>query len=178
MAGRPKILVISGSVGAGKTSTAETMSKQLSKQGLLHAVIDMDYLVYSFPRPKDDYFHRRLGRKNLAAIWPNYEAIGVKCLIIPNVVENQEDVQSIQAAIPDSEILIVRLRAKIETVHARLHERESGETLKWHLNRAVELTKQLDDAEVEDFVIDTDNKTVDEVADELIKIWLGSTTPV
>jgi len=170
----PKVLVISGSVGAGKSSTAQAISQKLSKQNIRHAVIDMDYLVYSFPRPEDDYSHRQLARKNLAALASNYKEIGVGYFVIPNVVENEEDVESIKAAIPGSELFVVRLQADLDVVHARLHARESGDSLKWHLNRAAELTERLENAKIENLVINTNSKTVNDVADEVIAKWLNA----
>lgn len=149
-------------------------SEILRKQNVLHAIIDMDYLRYVFPRPENDPFHRSLSAKNLASIWQNYKAIGVNNVIIPNVVEDRTDVEAIAKAITDSEITVVRLRASIETIHKRLHERHGkrdNENLQWHLNRAEELTTQLEDTDIENFIVDTDNKSLDQIANEILSQW-------
>lgn len=166
-----KVLVINGSVGAGKSSVAAIISEKFNKQGVLHAVIDMDYLRYAFPRPKDDPFHRNLGQKNLAAVAGNYLEADIKNFIIPNVIENQQDIEDINVAIPGSKVLVVRLNAKPETLQERLRARESGETLKWYLNRAAELSEQLERSNLEDMVIDTDNKSIEQLADEIVAEW-------
>src|ERR1700722_4026670 len=105
-----KVLVITGSVGAGKSSVAAAISERLNKANVLHALIDMDYLRYAFPRPEDDPFHRVLGIKNLTSVANNYIEAGINNFIIPNVVEHQDDVDDIKKAITNSELLIIRLR--------------------------------------------------------------------
>ena len=162
------ILVISGSVGVGKTEVSYALSKTLRDKGITHAVIDLDCLREAFPRPENDPFYWNLGIKNLSAIWKNYEEIGVTHLIIPTVVEEPSEVDSFKSVIPNSDIKVVLLKARLETIHNRLKSRETGDALEWHLKRAVELTNQLEQAKVEDLVIDTDNKTVDEVAKEIL----------
>lgn len=171
------VLVITGSVGVGKSSTADAISEILRKRDVPHAVIDMDYLRYAFPRPTDDPFHQVLGAKNLASVWKNYESIGVRKIIIPNVVEDKADVDAIAKAIPNAKVTVVHLKANLDTVHKRLHERHGKrdmDNLNWHLDRAVELTKQLEDADVEDFVVDTEDKPLTDVAEQILAKWLNN----
>jgi len=169
------VLVINGAVGVGKTSVAHVLSDILSENSIHHAVIDLDALRYAFPRPPEDQFHMVLGYKNLSAIWKNYRELDIQYFIIPNVVEDLSEVGHIEQAIPGANVTVVRLTAPVPTIHNRLREREKSEkSLNWHLNRAVELSAHLEKMKVEDVVINTENKSVDEVAKEiLIKVeWL------
>lgn len=161
-------MIISGSVGVGKSGVADAMSEILINKHMPHAVVDMDCLRDAFPRPKEDPFHEKLGLKNLSAVWKNFKEAGVTCLIIPNVVEHRSYLDKFQSAIPGAEITIVRLRAKNRNIQKRLKDREEGSSLKWHLKRAEELTKKLEDARVEDFVVDTDDKKRVEIAKEIL----------
>lgn len=163
------ILIITSSVGVGKTSVAFAISRILNKCGIPHAVIDLDYLREVFPRPKDDPFHSALGFRNLAAIWENFKKAGVSRLLIPNVTEDRSDVNGIRAAIPNADIQVVLLTAKIETIHDRLKSREHGESLERHLNRAVVLSENLERAGVEDYVVSTDGKTTEVIAAEILE---------
>lgn len=163
------VLIISGSVGVGKTSVAYAISETLKSKALPHAVIDVDCLTDPYPRPKDDPFNNRLLFKNLASIWKNYKEAGIKYLIIPRVIEARSDLGGYMSAIPNAKIILVRLRAKLEEIHRRLKARESSKSsLEWHLKRAVVLNDQLEQSRVEDFAIDNDNKNVNEIAMEIL----------
>mgnify|MGYP001564731667 FL=1 len=168
------LLILTGSVGVGKSSVAEAISNILSSKSIPNAIIDLDYLRHAHPEPQNDPFHMKLGYKNLASIWRNYEDIGITHLIIPNVVENKKELKEFKSAIPNADIHIIRLKADIKTIHDRLKRRDTGESLKWHLNRAIVLTKQLKSTKIEDLVVDTKNKFITTIAKEIIfKIgWL------
>ncbi|MBI2515245.1 adenylyl-sulfate kinase [Candidatus Wolfebacteria bacterium] len=170
------VLVISGAVGAGKTSAANAISEILSEQSIPNAVIDLDNLRSSFPRPADDPHHMALGYKNLASVWQNYKEVGVTHVIIPSVIEERSDRDSIAAAIPEADIQIVRLKTPVAILHERLKNRETGISLNWHLERAVELEKQLERDRIEDFVVDTENKSIKAVAEEIL--WEAKWLPI
>ena len=162
------VLLIRGPVGVGKTSVAFTISDILKRKSVPHVIIDLDSLREAYPRPKDDPFHMMLGYKNLHAIWENYKELGVAHLVIPNVVENADDLESIRTAIPGANIKVIRLRATLETIRQRLKGRDTGESLRWHLHRAKELVDQLELVPIGDFVIDTDQKNLHDVAQEIL----------
>lgn len=162
------LLILTGSVGVGKSSVAYAISKILSSIKISNVVVDLDHIRDAHPKPKNDPFHMNLGYKNLSALWKNYKAIGVTHLIVPNVVENKSDLKKFKFAISNADIQTVRLKADIKTIHSRLKNRDKGESLKWHLNRAIVLTKQLENAKVENFVIDTKNKSILKIAEEII----------
>ena len=168
-------LIISGPVGVGKSSTADTMSEILSKQDIAHAVVDMDYLRYAYPSPKDDPFNTELGLRNLSIICKNYKAIGIKKLLIPTVVESQADIDSLANALSSSKITVVYLEGQIETIHQRLHERHGKrdkDNLDWHLNRSIEQVEQNKGIKHRDFIVDTTNKSLPEVANEVLDKWM------
>lgn len=161
---RLKVIILNGPVGVGKTSVSEAISEILQKNSIPHAYIDFDNLTQSFPRPKNDPFNYSLGMKNLSDLWNNYKKLNIKYLILPHVVGSRDELKDYKNAIPEGSFTVVGLRADIKTLHSRLKQRNSGDSLKWHLNRAKELTKQFDKNKVDDFTMDTDRKTVAEVA--------------
>lgn len=164
------VIVISGPVGAGKTTVADAISEILCAKSVPHAVIDLDNLRYAFPRPANDWFHSALGYKNLAAVWKNYRDVGATYAVIPNVVEEVSDVENIKKAIPGARVTVVRLRAPLKTLHKNLRGREQSEkSLDWHLKRASKLHDQLEKSKVEDVVVDVVGKTPAEIAEEILR---------
>lgn len=162
------VLVLTGPVGVGKTAVAEALSSLLNEMGIAHAVIDMDWLRWCYPSPKHDPFHTALGLQNLAAVWANYRAVGAGRLILVDIVEARAELTAYQAAILNARILVVRLHAGLATILRRLEGRESGASLTWHCQRAAELARQMEEHAVEDLLVQTEGKTVGEIAREVL----------
>lgn len=165
------LLIVTGPVGVGKTSISEAVYNILVQKKIASAVIDVDSFRSAYPPPLNDRFNTMLVYQNLASIWSNYAALGINYLIIPNVIESCEEIEQYKAVIPNSSITTIRLKASIPTLHSRLENRESGDSLKWHKNRAKELHEQFEKNTLEDIVIDTENKSIEEVARNVLFEW-------
>lgn len=165
------LLLITGTVGVGKSSVADEVFEILKAQSKPVALINLDELGYAQPTPQDDLFNTRLRLKNLSAVWPNYRDAGVEALIIPYVVENGEGIERFRKAIPNADIFVVRLDAPQTILEERILNRPMGGNNEWHIKRASELAVTLQQSGVEDAVIDTQDKTISEVAKEVIAKW-------
>ncbi|REE88513.1 adenylylsulfate kinase-like enzyme [Paenibacillus taihuensis] len=167
------VLNIIGPVGIGKSSTANAISEVLEyDHAHLHAVVDLDHVRRGFPPPEDDPFNKELGFQNLASVWSNYRSFGAKCLIIPSVMESNEDLNKIRRAVPGADIFIVRLVASLDVNHARIRGREKSiDSLNWHLQRSTQLAEELAVKKLEHVVVDTENKSPNEIALEIIRKW-------
>lgn len=165
------ILIITGPVGAGKTSAAETVYDLLSADKTPCAVIDFDWLTAAYPSPADDRFNFRLGIKNLSSIIPNYMTHGIKLFIIPTVVESKEEIETFKALIEGASIFVVRLTAELNTLHKRLDKREIGSLLQWHKKRAGELIEMFESKQLENKIISTENKSIETIAKEILMVW-------
>ena len=170
------VLIVTGPVGAGKTTVAAAISAELERRDVAHAWVDVDQLAQCFPRPADDPFHGRLAMRNLAAVGRNAIAAGAGRLILPCVIEDAAGRNAIVAAIPGAELTVVRLGVRPETVAARLRGRESGESLAWHLRRAPELTAIMERNGIGDLMVETDGRTPEELALEILGLvgWSGA----
>lgn len=168
---RTQILVITGTVGVGKSSVADEVYEILKKQSAHLALINLDELGYTGTAPKDDPFNINLRFKNLQAIWKNYEEAGTKGVIIPFVVEHRQSIKRFTQAIPNADIHVIRLDAPIDVVKERIRKRPMGGSLEWHLKRAAELAQILKHNKPEDIVIETVGKSISDVAKEIIKSW-------
>lgn len=165
------ILLITGTVGVGKTSVADEVYEILKHKNDPVALINIDELGYAVPHPDDDRFNIRLQLKNLSAIWPNYSELGVESLIVPCVIENKGDVEHFRNMLPSSDIFVVRLTASLSTVEDRIKGRLMGGSLDWHLKRAQELEEIFEHQSFEDVLISNEAKMITEVANEVIAAW-------
>jgi len=160
------VLIISGPVGVGKTTIGEEVSNILMARGIPHSLIDMDCLAETYPRA--DRFGTQLALKNLRDVWANCIEAGSRNLILPRVIESREDLESIRQAIPNAAPIVCRLRAGDNTLIERVTKREIGSGLDWHQRRSLELAKILDHDAPTDFVVETDNRSIIEIAEDIV----------
>jgi hypothetical protein len=161
-----KVIVISGSMGAGKTTVMGEASDLLTANGIVHAAIDADALgiVHGPGAASTDIVYR-----NLEAVWRNFAAAGVDRLLLADVVEHRGEVERIRACLPSAEIAICRLTAGIETMRQRIRLREPGMLQEKFVARVAELNAVLDEAQVEDFSLENDGRrSVTDIARELL----------
>lgn len=169
-----RIVVISGTVGSGKTTVAEAIHDELVGRGLASAYIDVDILCEAEPRRVDDPYNQNLGFANLASMIGNYRDFGVEYLVLARVVEDAADRGRYEQALGDP-VRIVRLEADLETRIDRLTSREDVDAWReWHLNRTEELAAKLRNLAVEDFVVSNDGRLPAQTANEILGLlrWL------
>jgi adenylylsulfate kinase len=160
-------LLITGTVGVGKSTVAAEISDVLADLKIPNAAVDLDALRCQWP--PTSAWNGDLMFENLAALWPNYRAHGATHLILAAVLEDPAELVRYRAAVPGAEITVCRLIAP-ETVRLdRLRGRmPSGPSRDWHLGRTVELERILGRLAVEDFTVENGDRPVRDVAVEVI----------
>ncbi|WP_148058818.1 AAA family ATPase [Bogoriella caseilytica] len=164
-------VVINGSVGTGKTTTAEGLGTELEQLGIPGAVIDADWLRWSWPAPEGDPFRLDLALQNMRAVASNFRSAGAQVLVVAGVIESLEELRRTEAALDASRLLHVRLAAADGVVSSRLARRHEGDAvaLEWHASRHPELAQILDQAGFEEeLLIDTSGRPVSGVVDEIL----------
>lgn len=164
-------LLITGPIGAGKTSVAAAVAERLRSEGVPYAMVDLDAIVECYPAPPDDPFNFRLAMANLASLWHNFQAAGARCLVLNWVVESRAELAAYRRAIPGARITVVRLRAPVEELHRRINRRGTDSDLAWSLARARQLAEEMDATALEDLLIETSGKTVEEIAEEILRAF-------
>jgi hypothetical protein len=165
MSEKVQVLIITGTMGTGKTTVLLEASDILSAAGIIHAAIDLDMLGTSY---LPDVSADELMFRNLASVWSNYQAAGIRRLLLAEAVESREDLNRIRAAVPDAQIVICRLLAGIAIAEERIRTRETGMLQHKFVARVGELEKLLDNAHFEDFSITNDHAPITHVAREML----------
>jgi adenylylsulfate kinase len=161
------VLLVTGTVGVGKSAVALEINETLATMGVPNAAVDLDALVWQWP-PSSEW-NDDLLFENLAALWPNYRAHGSTHLVLARVLESRDDLTRFREAIPGADIVVCRLVAPEGLRVARLGDRMlPGESLDWHLDRTVALEAILVDRQVEDFTVDNGDRPIRDVAVDVL----------
>lgn len=162
------VIVLNGSIGAGKSSVLGEVSELLAEVEAAHCALDLDALSQVFPRTPDDPFMLRLAVDNLRAVWSNAARVGAERLVLASVVESVSDLQPMMGAIPGAAPFVCRLHAPVALLQERVRHREIGTDLDWHLRRARELAAILEDGEVNDVVVDASDRPLRSIAIDVL----------
>ena len=153
-------------MGAGKTTVMGEVSDLLTGRQIRHAAIDLDAIsVQLLPDPASRELHTR----NLAAIAKNCVEAGIDRFVIAVAVESGEILADLQAAFPGTTITVARLSVSAQTMESRLRVREPGIRQAEFLERSRQLDQTLTAAALEDFTLTNDDRSVTDVAQELLQ---------
>jgi predicted kinase len=89
-------------------------------------------------------------------------------LIVVGVLEARSLLQRVAEAVPGAAITVVRLRAPLPVLHARIRSREAGDP-GWFLGAATHTANVLEQASVEDHLVDNQDRPVAAVAAEVLR---------
>jgi adenylylsulfate kinase len=151
-------------MGVGKTSVARECGRLLRDVDVAHAVIDGPWLSDSWPRPADDPWNGRLAFKNLSTLWRAFRDAGATRLVYAGTTLLPADLDTLELAIPDAEITVIRLRAPVEVVKERLILREPPAAAEPYLDKAEHAVRTFDECDIQDWVIETGSVSVTHIA--------------
>ena len=168
------LLIITGTMGAGKTTVLGEASDILRLRHISHAAIDLDGLgLAHLPSEanNDGVMYR-----NLESVCANYTSHGVKRLLLARAIENPAELDLCRRAVSATNTVLCRLTASIETMQQRVKMRELGVSRREHVDRVVKLNAILERVRLEDFTITNENRSPIETAHEtLLKAgWISN----
>jgi hypothetical protein len=168
------LLIVTGTMGAGKTAVLGEASNILAKRQVVHAAIDLDALGLahlSSGAPSDGVMY-----ENLRSIYGNYSAVGVQRFLLARAIEDDIQLRLCRDIIPAANTVVCRLTASIETMKRRVQMRESGISQREYVARVAKLNVILDRTGLEDFAIANEGRSLTDVALEmLVKAgWISS----
>jgi hypothetical protein len=160
------LLIITGSMGAGKTSAMAEASDILAQRQIVHAAIDLDALgVAHLPSAArgDGVMY-----DNLRSVCRNYAALGVQRFLVARAIEDGARLKLCRDIIPAVNTVVCRLTASIETMKRRVQMRDSGISQGECIARVAGLNEILDRAQLEDFAVINENRSLTDVALEML----------
>lgn len=166
MGAMESLLIITGTMGSGKSTVLGEASDILAQRNIAHAAIDLDALgLAHLPSAarNDGVMYR-----NLQSVCENYAAHGVTRLLLARALEGRGELDQCRSAVSATHTVVCRLVASIETMDQRVKLRELGISRRGYIARVAELNAILDRAQLENFTITNENLSVTEVAHELL----------
>lgn len=160
-------------MGAGKTSALAEASDILALRHIAHAAIDLDALGLAFlPSAAND----RAMYSNLRCVCENYAALGVQRFLLARAIEDRAQLEICRDAVSATDMIVCRIISSVETMQQRVQLRETGVLQREYVARIAKLSVILDRARSEDFTITNENRSLTDVALEmLVKAgWISS----
>jgi hypothetical protein len=160
------LLIITGTMGAGKTAVLGEASDILAQRQIVHAAIDLDALGLAHlpsAAPSDGVMY-----DNLRSICRNYAALGVQRFLVARAIEDGTQLELCRDMIPAVNTVVCRLTASIETMERRVQIRDVGISQREYVARVAKLNVILDRARLEDLAVGNENRSLTDVALEML----------
>lgn len=169
-----ELLIITGSMGSGKTAILAEAGDILALRDIVYAAIDVDSLgLVHLPSAasSDGVMYA-----NLRSVCKNYACLGVRRFLLARALENRSQLELCCKAVAATNTVVCRLTASVEAMQQRVKMRESGVLQGEFVARVAELNRVLDRARLEDFIVANENRSLTDVALEvLVKAgWISS----
>jgi hypothetical protein len=153
-------------MGAGKTSVLAEASDILALRKIVHAAIDLDALgLAHLPSAADN---DGIMYRNLESICKNYVGLGVTRLLLARAMEDRAELELCQSIVSAANTTVCRLVASIAEMQQRVKVRETGTLQQQFVDRVAILDAILDRARLENFVVINENRSLSEVAQEML----------
>jgi hypothetical protein len=160
------LLIITGTMGAGKTSVLGEASDILATRDIVHAAVDLDAL--GLARLPAALANDGVMYRNLESLCKNYESVGVRRLLLARAMEGCDELELCRSIVSAADTVVCRLTAGMEAMEQRVKARELGLLQREYVSRVARLHSILDDARLEDFSVSNENRPLTEVASEML----------
>lgn len=160
------MLIITGTMGAGKTTVLGEASDILALRRIAHAAIDVDALGLAHlpsAASNNDVMYR-----NMQCACKNYVSLGVRRLLLARAIEDRSELEMCRDVVSAAHTVVCRLTASIEVLEQRVKARELGVSRREYIARVAKLNIILARARLEDFAIKNENRPVTEVSHEML----------
>jgi ribose 1,5-bisphosphokinase PhnN len=112
-------VVLTGPPGAGKSAVLTELADALSDDGIPHAAVEVEALVWTHPALSGEQWTR-----HVQAVCALHREAGHELLLIAQTLETDGDMAQLRQAVGAAEYLLVRLEASPATLAERIIDRE------------------------------------------------------
>lgn len=168
-----RVLVLTGAMGAGKTSVAGAAHSELARRGARAVFLDADALCEAYPAPDGDMVNKGLLLECLHALAPVYRRRGFGLIVMPRILDSASEQDDVAHALGKpgvaAEVTVVRVTAPLEERVTRLRARETSDRwLEWAIPRTAEQDDELDALALEDATVENTGRTPADAAIEAL----------
>lgn len=163
----------------GKSSALDHLGDVLAEVGRPFSVMDVDWYHRSWPPANDDPHNVLTAAANMAVVWDNDRRTGPRQPVVAGVIASEQDRQRYERvfSLPVRSARLVAAAAVTEARLRRRYTRHQSPALTWHLERHLELSSQLARRNLDEVVIETDERDSRSVA-ERVASHFGLLPPV
>jgi adenylylsulfate kinase len=157
-------LLITGTIGAGKTTVATEICDLLGDRRVPAAAVDLDWLGWTSLRPPEGI--DALIALNLKTVIPNFVSVGITHLLLTRAIQKLSQVETIREVLFDVRLQVVLLESPTSLTESRLSNRDHGANLARHLAEAEEFRQT--EPGLQDVTVSNDDRPAREVAEEVL----------
>jgi hypothetical protein len=106
--------------------------------------------------------------RNLESVCRNYAALGVARVLLARAVEDRAELELCRSAVSAQNTAVCRLTASLGEMQQRVKKRELGVLQREFVDRVAILDAILDRACLEDFAVINENRSLNDVAREML----------
>lgn len=162
------MLLVTGPIGVGKTTVLLEMDALLIAADARHATVELEDIVRCWTAAAQKS-RAGLVYQNLAALWSNFAAVGADRLLLSGLVQYRSELRLIRVAVPGAAVTVVRLQATLPVLERRIRHREAGPP-EGELDGAGWWAEHFETQRVEDHLVETENRTVNDIAREVLRV--------
>jgi hypothetical protein len=171
-----RAILVTGTVGVGKTATLLAIGDLLAEDDEPYALVDLDWLAWVRPDPASGETVQGVLVENLGLVSETFGRAGVERLVLARAVRSLDEVEAIRFALGVTALTVVRLVAAPSVVEQRLRRRDRGVELVGHLAETAAFAEAAELAGIGDAVVAVDELAVEEVARAVLEraSWTAS----
>jgi hypothetical protein len=134
-----------------------------------HALINDEFALFH-PYSAGDPSGETTRLRALAAVWHVYRELGIDRLVLSRVVETDEAVEAIGAALDADEVQVISLVAPLSVINKRIEGRSVPTAAQWCRTRAADLVDLWRVQPLSGMTVEASGRSATETADEIVRL--------